>query len=185
MHRRMVYTRLILSTAALLTFTSHASFAQAPAPAASAEPVTAPDFAFASTPYGWRHLHDLCKAGPVLLVFGADDAALATIQKQRERWETLSIEPVVVLGASDGANWQTLERLGLTYSLLSDPSGYVALQFGISSADQKAAPAWCLVDQRLRIRHLEPGDPSAQELEGLATLLGEDSPVAAARDGSR
>jgi len=111
---------------------------------------TAPDFVYASTPYGWRHLDDLAgPSGIVLLIDPAPDDLLA-LERDKPLLEAAGIRPVAVLREKDGACWRRLTSMRLTYSLLSDPAGVIAGVFGVPAADSGAH--WFLIDGRRAIR---------------------------------
>lgn len=168
-----------LATLFLIAVSSCGSTA-APTAEHSTAHAQAPDFEFASG-YGWRHLHDLCAEGRVLLVFGANDAALAELQRQLPHWRAIGVEPIAVRTSNDGDNWMRLEHLGLTYALLSDANDALATRFGMAEiAAASNSGSWCLVDERMQIRRRAAGAPSASDLEATATLLGGAGEVAAA-----
>lgn len=181
MRHRIVSVRFAALAALFLLAASSCGNAGAPAsaPAAPSSLATpAPDFEFASG-YGWRHLHDLCATGGVVLVFGADDAALAQLQQQLPRWRAIGVEPMAVVTRTDGDNWAKLERLGLTYALLSDANDAVGARFGMTDVAPSGG-SWCLVDERMQIRRRAAGAPNESDLEAMAAVLGGSGTVAAA-----
>ena len=112
----------------------------------------APDFSFESRDRGWLRLHDLLAQGNVLLVFGAEDAQLTAIEREREAMLNRNIIPVVVLDRRDGATWSTIRRLGLRYSLISDSQCVIAAQFNVLSANtHRPVPSWFAIDRMGRV----------------------------------
>lgn len=113
---------------------------------------------------------------PVVLVFEADDAALAALEKELPSFEARGVELAAVTQDSDGANWERIERLGLHYALYSDPRGHLAGLFGLG----EPRPAWCLVDAEGHIAErrttLDPRDLVAEigrSLPGPASAAGD------------
>lgn len=143
-------------------------------PASTTTGTTAPDFALA-TAWGWHSFRDVQEETPVVLVFGADDAALVAIEKERPALEARGVEIAAVTRDSDGANWDRIERLGLHYALWSDPRARLAGLFGVDGT----TPAWCLVDAEGRIAGLRE-DLSPQ---GLAAEVERALPAAATAGG--
>jgi peroxiredoxin len=135
----------------------------------------APDLCFRSPRFGWQRLDALCGDAGVLLVFDPAEAELAALQRDLAALVARGVEPVAVMRQAAGANWAAIERLGLRFSLLSDPEGVVGEAFGIGPAGAvvaashasgeavsggvagmspgaDAAPAaWFLVDRRTRL----------------------------------
>ena len=112
----------------------------------------APDFSYESRGQGWQRLHDLLAQGNVLLVFGAEDAQLTAIEREREAMMARGVVPVAVLDRRDGATWSTLRRLGLRYSLISDSQCVIAEQFNVLSATtHRPVPSWFAIDRTGRV----------------------------------
>lgn len=115
----------------------------------------APDFSYQGVDRRWIHLHDILAQGPVLLVFGADDAALRVIENERERLMNLGVVPVVVSDARSGSARATVSRLALRYTVLSDARGTIATQFNaVDPRNGRHRPAWFVVDTHRRVRGL-------------------------------
>ena len=121
-------------------------------PASAAATGAAPDFALA-TAWGWHSFREAQSERPIVLVFGADDAALTAIERERPALEARGVEIAAVTRDSDGANWERIERLGLRYALWSDPRAHLAGLFGV----EESTPAWCLIDAEGRIVDLRKG----------------------------
>lgn len=116
----------------------------------------APDFSFESPDGRWRRLKDLTGQGHVLLVFGADDAALRALERERERLMDRGITPVAVMDRRAGACWSAATRLQLRYTLVPDPQRVIAIQFNsLEPRTRRAIPAWFVVDRRGRVRGLD------------------------------
>lgn len=120
--------------------------------ASTAATSPAPDFALA-TAWGWHSFRELHDEHPVVLVFGADDAALVAIEKSRAALAARGVEIAAVTGDSDGANWDRIERLGLHYALWSDPSARLAVLFGLDAS----TTGWCRIDAAGRVAELRQG----------------------------
>lgn len=145
---------LILNAASVAPTLTHA----AEAPIALRAGDAAPDFDIATTPYGWRRFSDFWKEREIVLVFEPDDRALVEIEREALALLGNDVSLTVVRRNSDGANWDALAKLGLSYMLLSDPNGYVAEQFGLAArAGSGIAPGWCLVDRSGVVRHMAAG----------------------------
>lgn len=115
----------------------------------------APNFAYQSHDYMRRRFHDMLAQGAVLIVFAPTDADLRALEAERDEMLTRGVVPVAVLDRKDSDVWKVVRRLGLTYSLLSDPRGAIASEFGAwSEPAGHASPAWYVVggDGRVRAR---------------------------------
>ncbi|HTM57760.1 MAG TPA: hypothetical protein VL123_05035 [Candidatus Udaeobacter sp.] len=159
--------------------------AQAPqtAPARPAESMAtkAPDFPFATTPFGWRHLHDLCSESALLLVFNPSDDDLVLLERSRAALTSRDLAPMAVVRQDDGDAWRTLGRLGLSYGLLSDPAGVVQEDFGLGAAGgPRDASVWLVIDRSERIRIVRRGTLVAGfEAEAVNSLAGDSDATAA------
>jgi peroxiredoxin len=102
----------------------------------------APDFRFMSADDHWETLHSRLAQGRLLLVFDPDETLLAEIEREHETLREHGVVPMVVTHLRDDAAWSLAQRLGITFSLLSDPERTVAEAFGVASADAGAAPRW-------------------------------------------
>jgi peroxiredoxin len=118
---------------------------------------SAPDFQYRAIDGRWRTLHDLRAQGHVLLVFEPGDEQLVVLEREADSLHAQDVIPVAVFRASAAANWSRIERLGLTYSLLSDPRGELAAQFQAAASPTQGAPAWCLVDRDGRMCGFDRG----------------------------
>ena len=63
---------------------------------------------------------------------------------------------MVVLDDRPGAVRNVVKRLGLQYTVLSDPRAVIADQFNVAD-DREIEPSWFVVDQRGRVRGLSRG----------------------------
>src|SRR5262245_10376009 len=81
----------------------------------------APDFSYQGADARWRRLRDLVADHPVLLVFGADEAALRSLEGEREALMDRGVLPVAVAGSRLGATRAMAERQELRYTVLADP----------------------------------------------------------------
>jgi len=115
-------------------------------------------------------LHDLRSEGHVLLVFAPADAQLAGLEREADSLRRQGVIPIAVFHRSESANWSAIERLGLTYSLLSDPRGDLASQFQGAPASDAPRPAWFLVDRDGRLCGLDRGALPESGLAGAVEL---------------
>lgn len=118
----------------------------------------APDFSFESRDHQWHRLRDLLAQGDVLLVFGADDARLRSLEGERDALLGRGVVPVAVLDRRDGAAWSAPERLSLHYGVVPDARGVIAAQFNLVNPETgRPYPSWFLVDRTGRVRGLHRG----------------------------
>jgi peroxiredoxin len=116
----------------------------------------APDFSFESMDHHWLRLHDLLAQGNVLLVFGAEEAQLTAIEREQGAMLSRGIVPVAVLDRRDGATWATVRRLGLHYSVLSDPQCVIGAQFNVlHPTTHGPVPSWFVIDRKGCVRGLK------------------------------
>jgi len=142
-----------------------------PAPPAVGSP--APDFAYQSYDYQWRNLHHMLAQGSVLLVFGASDAQLVALERDRDALLQAGVVPVAVIGQRENEVWGTVRRDKLTYSLLSDPHAAIAEQFGAMDGSRRPATAWFVIDPSGHVRGEGQGMPAATDWTAVAgTTLG-------------
>lgn len=134
----------------------------------------APDFSFESHEHQWLRLHDLVAQGNILLVFGPGNQEVAALERERDALLERGIVPVAVLDRRDGAVWGMAQRLGLRYSLLSDPQCVIATQFNVlHPTTHRPVPSWFVIDRAGRVRALRrTGLPGAGYLGLAATALG-------------
>jgi peroxiredoxin len=115
---------------------------------------TAPDFSYL-VDGRWHRLRDLRSQGHVLLVVGAGEAQLRSLEAQREDLVRLGVVPVAVLDQRSGRCRATSERLGLRFTVISDPTRVIAAQLNaLDERTRQAAPAWFVVDRRGTVRAL-------------------------------
>lgn len=137
-----------------------ADAAPTPASVSATTAAPAPDFDVA-TSYGWHRFSELHAGASIVLVFEPGESTLASLEEALPALSARGVEIAAVTRDPDGANWERLERLGITYALYSDPNGHVAELFGLGApALDPPASAWCLIDARGRIVDLHRGvDP--------------------------
>lgn len=133
----------------------------------------APDFQYQSYDALWQHLHNVLEHGDVLLVFGASDMDLRTLERERETLVKSGVMPLAVVEHNDRDVWASVRRLGLTYSLLADPKGAIGLQYGVFDPSLgRSRSAWFVIDVKGRVRQ-SGGDMPAQGWPAMAaTALG-------------
>lgn len=118
----------------------------------------APDFWYSTVDGRSGHLRDLLTQGPVLLVFGGGESALASLQRERDALLALGVVPVAVADLRPGAARSLIKRLALTYPVLPDPRAITAAQFNsLDPATTRPLPAWFVIDRGGRVRGLERG----------------------------
>lgn len=122
----------------------------------------APDFAYQGYDGHWMRLHHLLDQGSVLLVFGVNEAQLATIEREREALLSLGVIPVVVLDRRPGASRTLVSRLGLKYTLLSDQRQVIPAQFNAVEAG-RVTPSWFVLDGHGKVRGLLRGSLPSQD----------------------
>ncbi|MEQ1831602.1 MAG: redoxin domain-containing protein [Candidatus Eisenbacteria bacterium] len=133
----------------------------------------APDFQYQSYDGMWQHLHNALEHGDMLLVFGASDVDLRTLERERESLIRSGVMPLAVVEKSDRDVWASVRRLGLTYSLLADPKGAIGSQYGVFDAGiGRSRSAWFIIDVKGKVRQVG-GEMPSQGWPGLAaTALG-------------
>jgi peroxiredoxin len=134
----------------------------------------APDFSFETSDHGWHRLHDLLAQGSVLLVFGASDDQLRSLETERGSMIARGVLPVAVLDRRDGAAWSTPARLKLHFNVIADSRGVIASQFNLEDGStRRAGPGWFVVDRTGRVRALgRQSAPVAGYLAVAARALG-------------
>ena len=167
----------------------------APDPAAApAEPVAAsrsklnpgskaPDFQYQSYDALWQNLHNVLEHGDVLLLFGASDVDLRTLEREREVLVRGRVTPLAVVERNDREVWASVRRLGLTFSLLADPRGVIGAQYGVFDPSLgRSQAAWFVIDAKGRIRQMGGTMPSQSWPVVTATALGR--PVVGSTQGA-
>ena len=153
----MVLLALFLASAISLA----ASSTPAPAPAVSPVPTAgdmAPEFVYQSRDYLWQTFGNLLEQGHVVLVFGANDDVLRSLDQDRDALLARGIVPVAVIDRRDTDVWRIVRRLDLRFSLLSDPNGVIASQFGAwDEAHHCQSPMWVAVREDGRIESVSHG----------------------------
>ncbi|TMQ68512.1 MAG: redoxin domain-containing protein [Candidatus Eisenbacteria bacterium] len=118
----------------------------------------APNFSYQGTDGHWRGLRDLTDKGAVLLAFAPREHNLIRLQREREALLDLGVIPVALVELRPGSARSLVRRLGLTYTVLSDPRCVIASQFNVvDPITQSAVPSWFIVDRRGRVRALRRG----------------------------
>jgi peroxiredoxin len=133
----------------------------------------APDFTYQSHDYLWQNLHNMLEQGHVLLVFGATEADLRRLEAEREHLIRQGVLPVAVIEQREGEVWKLLRRTEVGFSLLADPHGAIAEQYGVYQPETRGAhAAWFLVDQAGRVRETGAGALLNHWSERTAVALG-------------
>ncbi len=133
----------------------------------------APDFQYQSYDALWQNLHNVLEHGDVLLVFGASDVDLRTLERERESLLRSGVMPLAVVERTDREVWASVRRLGLTFSLLADPRGVVGNQYGVFDATVgHSQVAWFVIDVKGRVRQSGNSMPSQAWSTVAVTALG-------------
>jgi peroxiredoxin len=162
-----------------VAFTNHVPAASAPSPVHDADRPAlspgkrAPDFQYQSYDALWQHLHNVLEHGDVLLVFGANDVDLRTLERERESLVKTGVMPLAVVERNDRDVWASVRRLGLTYSLLADPKGAIGTQYGVYDPGiGRSRSAWFVIDVKGKVRQAGGDTPSAGWTAVAANALG-------------
>ena len=143
----------------------------------------APDFQYQSYDALWQNLHNVLEHGDVLLVFGASDVDLRTLEREREVLVKSRVTPLAVVEKNDRDVWASVRRLGLTFSLLADPRGVIGAQYGVYDASLgHSSSAWFVIDVKGRIRQTGTTMPKQSWPVVAATALGR--PVVGSTQGA-
>jgi len=176
---------LMLSAAIAIAASDPPGSTGAPGPAAPASAApAAPDFQYRAMDGRWRHLHDLRTSHGVLVVFEPTDAQLVALESERDSLARAGVLPVAILRRSESKCWSVIERLGLTFSLMSDPRGDLARDFQVAERQAPAtAPAWFLVDRTGAVRGMERGGlPAGTFAAAVASALSPSTTAGALPD---
>jgi peroxiredoxin len=141
----------------------------------------APDFSFA-TSGGNVSLHDLTAQGAVLLVFGADEPTLRSLDRERDELLDLGVLPVAVVPAKGNHLLSMTRRLGLRYTVVPDPRRVIAAQYDVvDERRQVAVPSWFVLDRGRRVRALQrqgvPGGGYARIAASALLIPAKDVPL--------
>jgi len=113
----------------------------------------APDFQYQSYDELWQNLHNFLEHGDVLLVFGASDVDLRTLERERESLVKGGVLPLAVVEKPDHEVWASVRRLGLTFSLMADPRGAIGSLYGVyDPAVGHSTTSWFFIDKRCKVR---------------------------------
>jgi peroxiredoxin len=115
----------------------------------------APNFSYRASDGHWRHLSDIVAQGRVLLAFGADEAALRVIERDRDSLVDLGVVPVALVEGRPSATQGLARRLDLHYAILADPGNIIAAQFNaVDPATGRQMPSWFVLDRKRCVRGL-------------------------------
>ncbi len=138
-----------------------------PAPPAVGD--SAPDFTYQSHDYLWLNLHHMLNQGSVLLVFGASDAQLRALERDRDDLLRTGVVPVAVVCQREADVWNTVRRCDLSFSLLADPHASIAEQFGaVDAGTRKPKASWFVIGASGRVRGAGQGMPASNDWLALA-----------------
>jgi peroxiredoxin len=137
----------------------------------------APDFQYQSYDQLWQHLHNVLEHGDVLLVFGASDVDLRTLEREREILLRSGVTPLAVVERNERDVWASVRRLGLTFSLLSDPRGVIGSQYGVFDAGTgRSHSSWYVIDKKGKVRQSGTTMPQQSWPTVTALALGRSVP---------
>jgi len=133
----------------------------------------APDFQYQSYDDLWQNLHNVLEHGDVLLVFGATDVDLRTLEREREVLVKGGLIPLAVVEKSDRDVWASVRRLGLSFSLMADPRGAIGAQYGVYDASLgRSVGSWFLIDKKGKVRSSGIGMPAQSWLALASNAFG-------------
>ena len=133
----------------------------------------APDFQYQSYDDLWQNLHNVLEHGDVLLVFGASDLDLRTLEREREVLMKGGLIPLAVVEKSDRDEWASVRRLGLTFSLMADPRGAIGSQYGVYDASLgRSTSSWFMIDRKGKVRSSGIGMPAQSWLALASNAFG-------------
>jgi peroxiredoxin len=141
----------------------------------------APRFSYLDEKSHWRPFEELRANRAVLLVFGADAAALIAIEGRRPEFASLGIEPMPVLDLGSGSVSAWRREHDYPGPVINDPKGAIAGLFNtVDPATHRHAPSWFVLDEHGQIRGLSRGPlPEPQTLiADAARSLGRVNPGA-------
>lgn len=137
----------------------------------------APDFQYQSYDQLWQNLHNVLEHGDVLLVFGASDVDLRTLEREREILLRTGVTPLAVVERNERDVWASVRRLGLTFSLLSDPRGVIGSQYGVfDAALGRSHTSWFVIDKKGKVRQAGTTMPQQSWPTVAALALGRSVP---------
>jgi hypothetical protein len=116
-----------------------------------------------TSPYDdlWQNLHNVLEHGDVLLIFGATDLDLRTLERDREVLLKGGLIPLAVVEKSDRDVWAAVRRLGLGFSLMADPRGAIGSQYGVYDASLgRSIGSWFMIDRKGKVRSSGIGFPA-------------------------
>jgi len=132
----------------------------------------APDFQYQSYDQLWQNLHNVLEHGDVLLIFGASDVDLRTLEREREELLKLGVNPLAVVERSERDVWASVRRLGLTFSLMADPRGMIGSQYGVFDETLgRSRTSWFVIDRKGRVRQSSSTMPEQSWLTVASTAL--------------
>jgi peroxiredoxin len=133
----------------------------------------APDFQYQSYDELWQNLHNVLEHGDVLLVFGATDVDLRTIERERDVLVKGGLIPLAVVEKSDRDVWASVRRLGLTFSLMADPRGAIGAQYGVYDPSiGHSVGSWFMIDRKGKVRSSGIGMPAQSWLALASNAFG-------------
>ena len=128
----------------------------------------APMFSYLASDGRWHRSEDLLGNGPILMIFGADAAALQGLEKMKPAFAELGVRPVVVLDVATRTAHGMAERLGVTVAMVSDPMCAIAgLYNSLDPRSGRHSTSYFVVDEKRTIRAMFYGD-----LPGTPLLVG-------------
>lgn len=114
-----------------------------------------PDFSYQTAENATVDTRQLLAQGHLLMVFGASEPVLRSLEQEREALLDLGVVPVVVVDQRSSAVWSAAKRLGLHYTLVPDPLRVIGAQFNVvDEVHRRPIPSWFVIDRVGKVRAL-------------------------------
>ena len=118
----------------------------------------APAFSYLGPDGGWHEFKDLSAHRSLLLIFGARQEDLRSLEEARSLFHDLGVTPVVVIDRRTGAAASLARRLELSCPIITDPICAIGDLFNsLDPLSRHHAPAFFVVDEARTIRALGHG----------------------------
>jgi peroxiredoxin len=140
----------------------------------------APMFSHIAGDGRWHRSDELLSRGPILMLFAPGEDGLITIQKLTPAFEELGVRPVAVLDLPTRSTLTMTRKLGLTYTLVSDPMSAIAgLYHTVETGTGRNAPSYFVIDsgRKLRAMYFGPLPPVELVVASAARSLGRPLPT--------
>jgi len=145
----------------------------------------APVFSYLAPDGRWYQFSALCARGPVLLLFGAGETELKSLENVLPLFADLGITPAAVVDRRCGSAASLGRRLRLSCPIITDPKRAIAgLYNSLDASTQGHAPSFFVIDETRNIRALGHGPlPAPMDLLAVSSYsLGRPLPASAGTD---